>query len=82
MRAGVGASGTGQARVQWNAVIFVIPCVVDDVEFVSGVEEANWTSVITKVTAVSLVHFPFVAACHTAHQHEDDGTDSKARDEH
>ena len=38
MRTGISAGSTGQAGIQWNTIILIVPCIVDDVEF--GNEES------------------------------------------
>ena len=78
----VGASCAGQTGIEWNAVIFVIPSVVDDVQFVACSEQSDWTRIIAEVAAVALVHLPLVAARHIAHQQEDERAHSETGDEH
>jgi len=64
LRTSVGARRTGQTRVQRDTVVFVIPRVVDDVEFVAAVEQTNRTGVVAQVAAVALVHLELIATGH------------------
>ena len=82
LRTSVGTSRTGQTRVQRDTVVFVVPRVVDDVEFVAAVEQANRTGVVAQVAAVALVHLELIATGHVSQQHEHKGTKGHTGDEH
>ena len=76
--AGIGAGGAGQARVERDTVILVVPCVVNDVQLVSRVEKPHWASVIAEVASIALVHLPLVTSGHAPQSHVDQSTETKA----